>query len=200
MLTWLLSLAVAAAASPPLNVTLTNNLVGVTTVRVNGAGLRVEATLGADSSLFHARYREVHIADGRTSITRRGPRPHHAGTASGEADGEVFTDGRATATIEQGRLKSLVVRLPGKHLEVHDEDGTYARVRAPEQTFNWAEPKTFERLNNLGAAPDLPAVAAALRAAAGVVRLRRRARAGGPTGDPGPERSSCGGARVADAR
>ena len=48
MLTWLLSLAVAAAASPPLNVTLTNNLVGVTTVRVNGAGLRVEATLGAD--------------------------------------------------------------------------------------------------------------------------------------------------------
>ena len=99
MLTWLLSLAVAAAASPPLNVTLTNNLVGVTTVRVNGAGLRVEATLGADSSLFHARYREVHIADGRTSITRRGPRPHHAGTASGEADGEIFTDGRATATI-----------------------------------------------------------------------------------------------------
>ena len=53
MLTWLLSLAVAAAASPPLNVTLTNNLVGVTTVRVAGAGLRVEATLGADSSLFH---------------------------------------------------------------------------------------------------------------------------------------------------
>ena len=47
MLTWLLSLAVAAAASPPLNVTLTNNLLGVTTVRVNGAGLRVEATLGA---------------------------------------------------------------------------------------------------------------------------------------------------------
>ena len=99
MLTWLLSLAVAAAASPPLNVTLTNNLVGVTTVRVNGAGLRVEATLGADSSLFHARYREVHIADGRTTITRQSPRPHHAGTASGEADGEVFTDGRATATI-----------------------------------------------------------------------------------------------------
>ena len=52
---WLLSLAGAAA----LNVTITNNLVGVTTVRVNGAGLRVEATLGADSSLFHARYREV---------------------------------------------------------------------------------------------------------------------------------------------
>ena len=50
MLTWLLSLAVAAAASPPLNVTLTNNLVGVTTVRVNGAGLRVAATLGADRS------------------------------------------------------------------------------------------------------------------------------------------------------
>ena len=47
MLTWLLSLAVAAAASPPLNVTLTNNLLGITTVRVNGAGLRVEATLGA---------------------------------------------------------------------------------------------------------------------------------------------------------
>ena len=104
MLTWLLSLAVAAAASPPLNVTLTNNLLGVTTVRVNGAGLRVEATLGADSSLFHARYREVHVVAGRTTITRQSPRPHHAGTASGEADGEVFTDGRATATIEQGRL------------------------------------------------------------------------------------------------
>jgi len=59
MLTWLLSLAVAAAASPPLNVTLTNNLVGVTTVRVNGAGLRVAATLGADSTLFHARYRDA---------------------------------------------------------------------------------------------------------------------------------------------
>ena len=54
-LTLLLSLAVAAAASPTLNVTLTNNLVGVTTVRVTGAGLRVEATLGADNSLFHAR-------------------------------------------------------------------------------------------------------------------------------------------------
>jgi hypothetical protein len=49
--TLLSALAVAAAS---LNVTLTNNLVGVTTVRVNGAGLRVEATLGADSSLFHA--------------------------------------------------------------------------------------------------------------------------------------------------
>ena len=60
MLTWLLSLAVAAAASPPLNVTLTNNLVGVTTVRVNGAGLRVEATLGADSSLFRALPRGAH--------------------------------------------------------------------------------------------------------------------------------------------
>ena len=102
-LTLLLSLAVAAAASPTLNVTLTNNLVGVTTVRVTGAGLRVEATLGADNSLFHARYREVHVADGRTTITRQSPRPHHAGTASGEADGEVFTDGRATAVIEQGR-------------------------------------------------------------------------------------------------
>ena len=53
-LTLLLSLAVAAAASPTLNVTLTNNLVvGVTTVRVTGAGLRVAATLAADSSLFH---------------------------------------------------------------------------------------------------------------------------------------------------
>ena len=104
MLTWLLSLAVAAAASPPLNVTLTNNLLGVSTVRVNGAGLRVEATLAADSTLFHARYREVHIEEGRTIIKRRGPRPHHAGTASGEADGEFFADGRATATIEQGRL------------------------------------------------------------------------------------------------
>ena len=50
MLTWLLSLAVAAAASPPLNVTLTNNLLGVTTVRVAGAGLRVEVTLAADNS------------------------------------------------------------------------------------------------------------------------------------------------------
>ena len=47
----LLSLAVAAAAAPPPNVTLTNNLVGVTTVRVNGAGLRVEATLGAEALL-----------------------------------------------------------------------------------------------------------------------------------------------------
>ena len=46
-LTLLLSLAIAAAASPALNVTLTNNLVGVTTVRVNGAGLRIEATLYA---------------------------------------------------------------------------------------------------------------------------------------------------------
>ena len=45
---WLLSLAGAAA----LNVTLTNTLVGTTTVRVNGAGLRVEATLGADTTLF----------------------------------------------------------------------------------------------------------------------------------------------------
>ena len=144
-LTLLLSLAVAAAASPTLNVTLTNNLVGVTTVRVTGAGLRVAATLGADSSLFHARYREVHIADGRTTITRQSPRPHHAGTASGDADGVQFTDGRATAVIEHGRLKSLVVRLPGKHLEVHDEDGTYARVRAPDDTFQWAEPKTFQR-------------------------------------------------------
>ena len=45
-LTLLLRLAVAAAASPALNVTLTNNLVGVTTVRVTGAGLRVAATLG----------------------------------------------------------------------------------------------------------------------------------------------------------
>ena len=51
-LTLLLRLAVAAAASPALNVTLTNNLVGVTTVRVNGAGLRVAATLDADSSLL----------------------------------------------------------------------------------------------------------------------------------------------------
>ena len=51
-LTLLLRLAVAAAASPALNVPLTNNLVGVTTVRVTGAGLRVEATLGADGSLF----------------------------------------------------------------------------------------------------------------------------------------------------
>ena len=97
MLLRLLSLLAGAAA---LNVTLTNTLVGTTTVRVNGAGLRVEATLGADSSLFHARYREVHIEEGRTTIKRRGPRPHHAGTASGEADGEFFTDGRATATIQ----------------------------------------------------------------------------------------------------
>jgi len=51
-LTLLLSLAVAAAASPALNVTLTNNLVGVTTVRVTGAGLRVEATLGADNEAW----------------------------------------------------------------------------------------------------------------------------------------------------
>ena len=138
---WLLSLAGAAA----LNVTITNTLVGTTTVRVNGAGLRVAATLGADSSLFHARYREVHVVEGRTTITRRSPRPHHAGTASGEADGVQFTDGRATAVIEQGRLKSLVVRLPGKHVEIHEEDGTYARVRAPDDTFQWAEPKTFQR-------------------------------------------------------
>ena len=48
-LTLLLRLAVAAAASPALNVTLTNTLVGTTTVRVNGAGLRVAATLGADN-------------------------------------------------------------------------------------------------------------------------------------------------------
>ena len=118
MLTWLLSLAVAAAASPTLNVTLTNNLVGVTTVRVTGAGLRVEATLGADNTLFHARYREVHIADGRTTIARRGPRPHHAGTASGEADGVQFTDGRATAVIERGRLgqsTSRSVRRPPQY-------------------------------------------------------------------------------------
>ncbi len=66
-LTLLLRLAVAAAASPALNVTLTNNLVGVTTVRVNGAGLRVEATLGADRSLFHARY--------TSSRTNRGEAP-----------------------------------------------------------------------------------------------------------------------------
>ena len=79
MLLRLLSLLAGAAA---LNVTLTNTLVGTTTVRVNGAGLRVEATLGADSSLFHARYREVHIEEGRTIIKRRGPRPHHAGTAA----------------------------------------------------------------------------------------------------------------------
>ena len=98
-----------------------------------------------DSSLFHARYREVHIEEGRTIIKRRGPRPHHAGTASGEADGEIFTDGRATATIEQGRLKSLVVRLPGKHVEVHEEDGKYERVHAPSNDYVWAEPKTFER-------------------------------------------------------
>ena len=58
---WLLSLAAGVTA---LNVSITNNLVGVTTVRVHGAGLRVEATLGADNTLFHARYREVHIADG----------------------------------------------------------------------------------------------------------------------------------------
>ena len=146
MLLRLLSLLAGAAA---LNVTLTNTLVGTTTVRVNGAGLRVEATLGADSSLFHARYREVHIEEGRTTIKRRGPRPHHAGTASGEADGEFFTDGRATATIEQGRLKSLVLRLPGKHVEVHEEDGKYERVRAPSNDYVWAEPKTFERMNNL---------------------------------------------------
>ena len=108
MLTWLLSLAVAAAASPALNVTLTNTLVGTTTVRVTGAGLRVAATLGADNTLFHARYREVRVADGRTTITRQSPRPHHAGTASGDADGVQFTDGRATAVIEHGRLKSFV--------------------------------------------------------------------------------------------
>ena len=148
-LTLLLRLAVAAAASQTLNVTLTNTLVGTTTVRVAGAGLRVAATLSADGSLFHARYREVHVADGRTTITRRTPRPHHAGTASGEADGEAFIDGRATAVIEQGRLKSLVVRLPGKHVEIHDEDGIYQRVHAPHQTFNWAEPKAFERMTNL---------------------------------------------------
>ena len=57
MLTWLLSLAVAAAASPPLNVTLTNNLLGVTTVRVNGAGLRVEAI--GRARLAYAQRREA---------------------------------------------------------------------------------------------------------------------------------------------
>ena len=54
-LTLLLSLAVAAAASPALNVTLTNTLVGTTTVRVTGAGLRVAATLGADTTLLKRR-------------------------------------------------------------------------------------------------------------------------------------------------
>ena len=78
-LTLLLSLAIAAAASPALNVTLTNNLVGVTTVRVNGAGLRIEATLGADSSLFHVRgpgrhhsfYREMRRRNGRRRATSK---------------------------------------------------------------------------------------------------------------------------------
>ena len=141
--------ALAVAAASRVNVTITNTLVGTTTVRVAGAGLRVEATLTADATLFHARYREVHIEEGRAIIKRRGPRPHHAGTASGEADGEFFADGRATATIEQGRLKALVVRLPGKHVEVHEEDGKYERVRAPSNDYVWAEPKTFERMNNL---------------------------------------------------
>ena len=73
MLTWLLSLAVAAAGSPPLNVTLTNTLVGTTTVRVAGAGLRVEATLGADSTLFHGRGRRPPAALRATARGRAPP-------------------------------------------------------------------------------------------------------------------------------
>ena len=48
----LATLLAALAVADALNVTLTNTLVGTTTVRVHGAGLRVEATLGADGSLF----------------------------------------------------------------------------------------------------------------------------------------------------
>ena len=54
----LATLYAALAVAEALNVTLTNTLVGTTTVRVHGAGLRVEATLGADATLFHARYRD----------------------------------------------------------------------------------------------------------------------------------------------
>ena len=75
-LTLLLRLAVAAAASPPLNVTLTNNLVGVTTVRVTGAGLRVAATLGADASLLARRRRRRR----RLHPPRSGRRHQHAGS------------------------------------------------------------------------------------------------------------------------
>ena len=57
--------ALAVAAEATLNVTLTNNLVGVTTVRVHGAGLRVDATLAADNTLFHARYRASRPASRR---------------------------------------------------------------------------------------------------------------------------------------
>ena len=59
---WLLSLAAGVTA---LNVSITNNLVGVTTVRVTGAGLRVAATLGADSSLLGVEIDNAHLLTAR---------------------------------------------------------------------------------------------------------------------------------------
>ena len=146
----LASLATVAAASPALNVTLTKR--GATTVvRVAGAGLRLEATLKVDDALFRKRYREVHIEGGKTLIKRQGPpvARHHAGLAQGAADGEVFGEGRATASIDRGRLQALVIRLPTKHVELHYEDGVYQRVHAPEEAYQWETRKTFERTTNL---------------------------------------------------
>jgi len=102
-------------------------------------------TLQRDTTAFHPNYKEVHIVDGEPVVTRHGPRDHARGLCAGTWAGKDV-EARASATLEDGVVESLVVRSPGAGtLDVAwDGERHVVHEAAPLDELKFAPPRVFE--------------------------------------------------------